>query len=413
MKKKWINVLLLCLITLCCKAQTEGYKFYCLLDSVKESGFYNIELTPELNAHLKTDYSDLRIVNSVNKWVPHVLHYPAAERNYDGLAMALRFTVTENTKTNSILIIENSQDIISNIGLTIRNTAAERFCTLSGSDDKQNWFIINDSISLNPVPAETGSENTFRIDFPPSSYRFFKIVIHNNNKDPFDVKRIIQIISSSTILHAPNRFIQNPLPVIEQKDSGKISYIKITQHRPWHFDNISLKVSGVKYFYRKIDLYAPLTEDHTLANPGQLIQSFSISNNSTLQFQLPLTKMAVFYLLINNQDNLPLRVNEVKTALNARFITAYLEKDSNYKLIMDNESAVLPDYDLSKLNSKISDSIPYVKYSSIKALKEDIPAHSVTKNNNWMIWSAIIAALVILLFFTFRMFKEVDKRKDI
>ena len=413
MKKKLINLLLSGFIFLCASAQTESYKFYSRLDSVQASGFYKVALTPELNAHLKTDYSDIRIINSSNKWIPHMLRNPAGESSDTQLWIDFKFTKTENTRLNTTLEIENKRTLISNINLVIRNTAAERFCTLSGSDDRVNWFIINDSILLNPVPAETRSENTFQINFPSSSYKFFKLIIHNNNKDPFDIKRVVQITSAAAMLHAENKLIKNPAPRIEQKDSGKISYIKITQQQPYQFDNISLQLSGVKYYSRKVNLYIPYSDNNSFSNPGQLLKSFTASNNSTLSFNVPLTKCLVFYLLINNEDNLPITVQVVKTAISNRYITAYLEAGNNYKLIMDNEAAIMPDYDLLKLNSKIPDSIASLQVGKITAFTENQPAPTAAKNNKWILWLAIATALAILLFFTYKMLAEVDKRKNI
>lgn len=411
MKKKWINLLLYSSITVCCTAQTGGYKFFSKLDSVKTPGFYNIELTPELTARLKTDYSDLRIVNDAGKWIPHVLHAPAYERTDMGLIMNLRFSITENSGINTVLVIESGEKISNNIGLIITNTAAERFCTLSGTNDKKNWFVINDSILLSPVPAENETENISRINFPPNSYRFYKVIIHNKNKDPFNIKGVVEYASAAKITNTPDKLIQNPVAAIQQKDSGKISYIKISQQLPYQFDHISLQLAGVKYYSRQVDIYIPYAENHSISRPGQLLQSFTISNNSTLQFKVPLSKAAVYYLLINNEDNLPLTVKEIKTAISQHYITAYLENGSNYKLIMDNESASLPDYDLQKLNSKIPDSIPFLYFDKIMAAAENKLQETATKNNNWILWVSITAALLILLFFTYKMLKEVDKRK--
>jgi hypothetical protein len=409
MKKKWINLLLFSLITVCCNAQTAGYTFYCKLDTVKASGFYNIEFTPKINAHLKTDYSDLRIVNEAAKWIPHILHAPAYERTTHDIARDLKFSITENSKANTGILIESSQKISSSIGLIITNTAAERFCTLSGSDDKKNWFAINDSILLNPAAAENKAENMFSINFPQTNYRFYKIVIHNVGKDPFNIKAVVEY-SGTQITNPLYKLKENPAAAIQQKDSGKISYIKITRQQPFQFNNISLQLSGVKYYTRNVDLYLPYAANSSFSNPGQLLTSFTLSNNSTLRYNVPLTKASVFYLLISNEDNLPLAVSEVKTAVSSHYITAYLEKDSNYRLIMDNADAVIPDYDLSKLNSKIPDSNAVLGFGKITALAENNPVETPVKNNTWIIWSAIAAALLILLFFTYRMFKEVDKR---
>ena len=411
MKKKWINLLWFVLITDCCAAQTGGYKFYCKLDSVKTAGFYNIELTPDLYAHIKTDYSDLRIVNEAGKWIPHVLYAPAYERTDTGLIMEMKYLITENSGVNTVLIIESGQKISNNFGVIITNTAAERFCTLSGSNDKKSWFVINDSVLLSPVPAENETENISRINFPPNNYRFYKVIIHNKNKDPFNIKGVVEYTVASKITNALDKLIQNPVGAIQQKDSDRISYIKVSQQLPYQFDNISLQLSGVKYYNRKVDLYIPYAENHSFSNPGQLLQSFTVSNNSTLQFKIPLTKAAVYYLLIDNEDNLPLTVKEVKTAISNHYITAYLEKGNNYKLTLDNEAAVMPNYDLAKLNSKMPDSISFLQVGKIIPAEENKLITTPAKNNKWILWVSIAASLLILLFFTYKMFKEVEKRK--
>lgn len=412
MKKKWISFLVLGLIAFHCSAQTEGYKFYAALDSVKKSGFYNIEVTPELSAYLKTDFSDIRIINGDSKWVPHILHNPLREIAIDAVSYDLKFKKEDIPGVSTNLIIENSFEKISNIVLTITNTEAERFCTLSGSNDKNEWFVINDSILINPVSAEKETQNTFAIAFPPSDYRFFKIVITNKNKDPFNIKSVFwQPAAHVPFPHDKLKKINNPPTSILQKDSGKTSYIKITQAMPYQFDNISLLLSGVKYYKRSVGLYIPYPGKHSFANPGQFLESFTVSNNSTLAFKLPLSKASVFYLLINNEDNLPLTVKEIKTSCSNHYITAYLDSGSNYSLIMDNEDATMPNYDLSELNNKLPDSISYLQFAKITAFPAIVIPAKPEKKSNWMLWSSIGAALLILLFFTARMLKEVDKRK--
>jgi hypothetical protein len=410
MRKKWTNLFLFSLITACSAAQTEGYKFYSPLDTIKTSGFYNIALTPDLNAHLKTDYSDVRIVNNAGRWVPHISHSPSNTDNFLTEGKNLKFTVTENTKANTILIIQPAQNIISNIGLVINNTAAERFCTLSGSNDSKNWFVINDSILVNPIPDESATKNIFRIDFPPSNYSFFKIVIKNNNKDPFDIKNIIH--ENPAIIKTENKLILNPATTIAQKDSGKISYIKITQQQPFHFNSISLKITGVKYFSRKVEVYIPFADNHSYANPGQLLQSFTISNNSTLQFKTPVSNANIFYLLIKNEDNLPLTISEINTGNSYHFLTSYLEKGSSYKLILDNTIAVTPNYDLTNLNKTITNSAQFLTAGKAMAFKQNEIITTPVKNNKWVLWASLIAALFVLLLFTQKMIKEVNKRKQ-
>lgn len=412
MRKKRISVAFFCMIAVCGTAQTAGYKFYAELDSVKTSGFYNIAITPELSAHVKTDYSDLRIVNDSGKWVPHVLHYPAGERSDLALYMDLRIVKKETAGSFTTVVIAAGQPVTSNLVLNIRNTAAERFCTLSGSDDNKNWFVINDSILINPAPGEKSTVNSFRIDFPPNNYRFFKIVIDNKNKDPFDIRDALHFTNTSAMINDKPELLENPKTIIEQKDSGKISYIKVTQQQAFHFSGISLKVDGVKYFSRNVELYIPASVTHSFSNPGQLLQNFTVSNNSTLQFYVPLINAGIFYLLIHNEDNLPLKVTAVNTSIGYRYITSYLEQGNKYELIMENASATKPNYDLAGINAKFSDSTPLLSFKKITAYKEAAVTVTPQKNNTWMLWASIIAVLIVLLVFTKKMMAEVNNRKE-
>jgi hypothetical protein len=411
MKRKLINIFMFCAISICCNAQVEGYRFYAALDSIKTSGFYNIVLSPDINAHLKTDYSDVRIVNGAGKWIPHALHVPAYEITSHSANWDLKYSTLENNKINSIFVISGKDRELNNIELSIRNSSAERYCSLSGSDDNLNWFVINDSILVNPIPTETKSVNTFKINFPLNNYNFYRLIIVNGNKDPFDVNGITSnaIIKDPSIVQS--KVIVNPASTIVQKDSGKISYIKVTQLHPFHFDGISLKISGVKYYVRKLEVFSSAEAKHSFSNPGRLIETFTISNNSNLSFRLPIINDSVFYLLVHNEDNLPLKINEITTTINEHFIKAYLERGDNYRLVMGNENATLPNYDITKLNITINDTVIFIQPKNIIPFpQQEISKNKKTTNNKWIIWTALIAGLLILLLLTKKMIKEVDKK---
>jgi hypothetical protein len=413
MKRKLINIFMFCAISICCNAQVEGYRFYAALDSIKTSGFYNIVLSPDINAHLKTDYSDVRIVNGAGKWIPHALHVPAYEITSHSANWDLKYSTLENNKINSIFVISGKDRELNNIELSIRNSSAERYCSLSGSDDNLNWFVINDSILVNPIPTETKSVNTFKINFPLNNYNFYRLIIVNGNKDPFDVNGITSnaIIKDPSIVQS--KVIVNPASTIVQKDSGKISYIKVTQLHPFHFDGISLKISGVKYYVRKLEVFSSAEAKHSFSNPGRLIETFTISNNSNLSFRLPIINDSVFYLLVHNEDNLPLKINEITTTINEHFIKAYLERGDNYRLVMGNENATLPNYDITKLNITINDTVIFIQPKNIIPFpQQEISKNKKPTNNKWIIWIALIIGLAILLLLTKKMIKEVDKKTN-
>lgn len=408
--KKLINFLFFFSVSLPTFAQKDGYKFYTNLDSIKKSGFYNIVLSPAINAKLKTDYSDVRIINNANKWVPHVFHSPVNEISRNAIQFNLKFSLQESNKTKTTIII-NATKPINNIELLIKNTSVQKFCTLSGSNDNNNWFIISDSILLNPIPSEKSTVSNLKINFVESNYTNFKLVIYNRNKDPYNVLAILQ---NATTIGFFSNFIdsswRNPVTTLVQKDSGKFSYIKINQQKTFHFNEINIKAEGIKYYNRNVDLYISDNKTNSFTIPGRFIQSFSIANNSKLELKLPTQNAPTFYLTIHNEDNPALQINEVNTILSYRYITAYLEKDNDYKLIMGNEQATLPNYDITKDYPNVKDSVTLVNTGKIFAYKniEDIKTDSFT-NSKWIIWAAIIFTLLILLFLTKSMITEVNK----
>ena len=108
---------------------------------------------------------------------------------------------------------------------------------------------------------------------------------------------------------------------------------------------------------------------------------------------------------------MPLKVNQIATTLNEHFIKAYLENENNYRLIMGNKNATLPNYDIEKLNLTLKDSAVVLKPNKIISFpKQQVSESKKVTNNKWIIWTALIAGLFVLLFLTKKMIKEVDKK---
>lgn len=413
MKKKLHKLLLILLLNqLQVGAQTGGFNYEAAIQPVDSSGFYNIVLKPEINAHLKTDHRDLRIVNDSGKWVPHLVWNPNENLITEAVNYERRIIKNERVNSNTEIIIQNDSVVITNLFFTIKNTQAERYCTLSGSDDMKGWFIINDSVKI-VYDAEAQNKVTqFELRFPPVDYRYFKVIIQDNGKDALKVMRAGTVMSS-TLSGKYFRFplLENPSIKIHQKDSGNFSYIQIDQVAAYHFGRIALKLSGVKYFNRKAKLYIPSVVQHSFANPGTYITDLDLSNNSTLQFNVPLSKATTFYIIIQNEDNLPLKVDEIKTFTGYRVATVYLEKGHQYKMLLENEALSIPKYDLAWSDIPSREKIPVAAVAVITAVKR---ADVIVKKNNsgFLLWGIIGIAVAVLGFFTYRLISDMNQSKS-
>jgi len=412
MRRKIISAFILMLVYLCANAQTEGYRYSAKLDSVQTSGFYGLEITPAMNAHLKPDLSDLRIVNAEGKWVPHLISKPFKEDVTTGAPFPLRIMASATNGNYTEIIVDKSSALygfISYIELILKNTGAERWCRLSGSDDNKNWFVVQDSVLLKPVPGDSGKA-VYAMSFPSCNYKLFRLRIDNKQNDPVNILAVQT--RANLYFQSPRPPESNPHMSVTQTDSGRVSYIKVTQPAPYHFDHISFSLKGAKYFYRRVALFIPADTLAAMQNSGQPEQSIYLSNNNALEFNTALTNAKVFYIRIFNEDNPPLKMDSVITSFAVRYVTAYLDSGAHYRILLGNPAATMPQYDLEHMNKDSIRILSYIHAGGITELPAQKADNKKSATSKYLMWAAIAAALLVLLFFTLRMTKEIDKNKD-
>lgn len=399
--------------TACALAQTDGYHYAAAIDTVSKDGFYNIVLTPEINAHLKKDYSDLRIVNDSGVWIPSIIRRPNTE--FCLMTVKWERKIIRKTINSQLteLIIEGSEKPTSNLTINIKNAAVDRYCTLTGSDNMTDWFIINDSIPIKPEQSEKENISYFEISFPPVTYRYFKISISNVSKEP------LNILSASTSgavygegLPIDQPDIDNPACIIHQKDSAKSSFIQVIQKGHYHFETIALKISGAKYFNRTAAIYIPSSGSHSFNNPGSLLTSITVSNNSTLAYNIPICNADTFYMVIQNDDNPPLHVEQVKTFAHYTVATAYLDAANKYRLLLDNSKATAANFDLELKDITNKQTVTAVNIGKMEWInQEQNKTADKTDNSFAILWLMIALGAVVLGFFTYRLVKELNNNK--
>lgn len=404
--KKLLSVLLFGFFTICGSAQTAGYRFYSRIDSVPDSGFYDIKLTPELEAHLDLSFTDVRVVNSKGRWIPHLIWRYKETGDIQYLPLQIIKNETEAGITQ--LIIRGTDQFINSFNLRTRNSKITRTAKLSGSDDQVNWYAIADSLEISPYVVSDENIASSEVSFPSSDYTYYKLTIVNGSHDPLDIKSVQwpRILKPGNPPRSPN-----PPCRFEQAEQGKNSVIAVIQKENYHTDLLGVKVSGVKYFYRKMDVCLAYVTSDGEKYLGSPIATYYLSNKSLPEFEIPSSNEREYYLVIHNEDNLPLKIDEVQTFGPSEILKTYLNKGEQYRLILDNPSATSPDFDLNKMNDVIADSARFIKTGPVLPFEQAEKPNTPGNRDKWMLWLILALALIVLGYFTFRMVKEVDKRK--
>jgi hypothetical protein len=396
--KKWMLLLSL-LFHLHSKAQNFAWKS--ALDTVPQSGFYTIPLSLEWLKHLKTDLSDIRIKGKKNEAVPFILKQYIAAKN----SSFINFPILKNT-TDSIsttLELEANEKGTDHLYLIIGNHAVERFASLSGSNDKTLWFIIEEKLSLTNSNGFADDRFVQRLSFPFIRYRYLKLIINNKGTDPLPLLKT-GIYSDTTLTESPLLYFE-PGTVFQQKDSSDgRSYISTHNTQAYPVDRISMKISGQKFYKRALSVFKIENERTKL-----LIASTEVHTGEDPAIWLTGSKTQNFLIVIENGDNPPLKVTGVNTECRKQELIAYLEKGKQYFLVGGNDSVASPNYDLVYFRDSIPSKLTMINHGNIES--NDHQYAAVSTNKNWWIWPVVILMVIVLALLTYRLMSDVKNSK--
>jgi hypothetical protein len=394
-QSKWICIFL---TFFCGTLRAQTFHYRADLDTVRQSGFYAFAITPELSSMLKTDFSDLRIMDKTCNPVPWLAASQIPMLRPD-LMKAL--DIVQNTTKDSgqtVLIVRmDPQQKTDGFYIRFRNAAVSRTINLSGSHDGIKWYSIIENISLERRFIQDRDSFLENISFPLSSYTFYRVIIYNGKNDPLDILSVQKRVSrNSPVVHT---LVENPPVSFIRKDSNKISWISIENPHRFHISHLGILVKAPRYFKRQVDIRAN----------DFLVGNFTISSDSLFHLNLPRLNDSVITIQIYNEDNPPLDISFITTAQDPEQIIAWLDSGKSYQLEMMSTDAQPPRYDLVNFKDSIPENIKQIGVSNIvytPALR--IVAPLVLFKKGWL-WVILALVLIVLALFTIRLTKEVGK----
>ena len=376
------------------------------LDSVKQVGFYSINLNTELCSYLKADFSDLRIANEKGVWVPHIINKSIAplQKRFFHEFPILKNQLIDSGKSE-IILKNTSNTKIYNLKLIIKNAAVSRLAMLSGSNNGQDWFIIDDAILIHRSLESTSDEFVQELAIPLSSYSFLKLVIDNNQNDPLNITRagFYDMLYYKSVM----QYSQNPLPTLSQKDSSNQTIVELRWDKPVHIERLHVFVKGQKFYNRELRISLPDANPNV---PGTTIGQFKLASFTDSIFDIPRIKTDHLYLTIINGDNPALQITKIESKQTITSALTYIDAPGNYHLLLNGENAKAPDYDLALF----SDSIPHNTewLSTGPVLANESPVIISKRTQRWWIWPAILVAISLLGFISFSLTRDMRKRES-
>jgi hypothetical protein len=401
MNKRFFTLLGLFTISTSLFAQ-QTFKYRAALPKVDTSGFYALGLTPDILARSQSNLADIRVFGD-GKFTPYIFGSELPKKDQKSFVVFPQVNVDSKSDTATVFIVENKEHLIVNqLYLKLRNTAVDRTVNLSGSDDLNNWYAIKENLALSPASTvnDKGVDEQ-QLNFPYSTYHYFKIQIDHKNKAPI---AILQAGVYKQLIDVPG-YAQVPVALFTQKDSAKSSTIVIRFKDNYPINKIHLDIASPKFYKRKINIYQlngkyfRLLTDTVISSTGAPDLIFS-------------AKTKAIELEIINEDNPPLSIKSATAYELTQKVMAYLEKGKQYQVLFGDSTVDAPNYDLKFFADSLQRNVSQLTPTGVepnplyqpKQIKESkaIP--------EWAIWVAIVAVVLILLLLTLKMTQEVKKR---
>jgi hypothetical protein len=410
MKMKQLANLLI-LFTVSCSLYAQQASFQAPLDQPAQNGLHAILLTPEIRMRSQKDLEDLRLRDSAGKDVPYVIIQ--SERQYDSVDF-VTWPLLERQiagKANTTLIFSPTEKGINSVWLELSNHGLSKQCSVSGSDDRKQWFGILTSCALPPAYDVSRAVVYCPIYLPEVSYRYYKIVINDSVSEPLNIHRLGYFRRSGT---SAKMVPVNSSFSIEQDQAGKRTLLHVNLQGLQHVNSLELTVSSPNLYERTATITVSRTKTVRRRTETQKETwfTFRLSSARSGYVDIPPLYEKEFTIEIENKDSPPLTIAGFTCAQLPLHLVADLHRGARYTLFTGNPQLRKPEYDLASFVNTSPLRLPALAAGALTAVKsaatEKKPETSYLQSKTF-IWTCVGLGGLLVALFAFGLIKDMGK----
>ncbi len=402
MRKK-LYLFICCLTALNLTAQT---LWKAELDSIKKTGYYNIEIDQELIGSSKPDFSDLRIKNEEGLEVPYFVRSATSIKEVNSFEDYDLIQNTAKDSLNTFIIKNDTKENIHRFYIMINKADVKIEASIRGSDDGTQWYIVKQRTGISISNDGSKDEAMIILDFPGGNYKFYEVSLFSNQTAPLNIKGVKKL--KNVQIYGSFREIEQARK-IEIKNKERKTVITFPE-----IEN--------EYVIGKIEVF--------ISNKSEYLRTFllidTLRNYPSVNAELSSRSDNVFYLYsnqarlnkkslieINNDNNPPLVIDSIKVYGQERYLCAYLEEGGRYSMEIDKNVSQYPNYDIEHFRNEINADLPIVR--SISLTRYEIPdtgREQLFIEKPIFLWGVIIGVGILLTIISVGMIMKMKKRED-
>ncbi len=398
----------LIIILLSFSLSAQQFKYEATLQKPDSSGFYYIYLPPQITSKLNRKFSDIRIYDSQNHQIPYIR---LNDEDLYKTAKKIRLRIIQNEhkkqKRFTYVLLHNPKHLsINNLSLIIENKKGEIWVNVAGSDDAKNWNILKTNTRYQAELSDSSLTELRITDLPATAFEYYRVIIYDFNGNIFNVHGAF----TYDIRPRKREFVEVEHPSFQQDDSSEIGYtiLKITFHEPQYVDKFKFIIESPQFYLRKAELIKKDTatgQKIHLKFYDQTQKDFYLCSDSTNELLLSRYYVKNVYLIVHNNDDIPLKFKDVRAYQQKEYLIAFLKKGGKYVLKFGNPNLPSPIYDLKFFRNKIPSKCPIITIKKIKNLikeKKQKKSIYVSPTYLWIALAVVVFILIIVSFFIFK-----------
>ncbi|MFD0836625.1 hypothetical protein ACFQ0I_12675 [Mariniflexile aquimaris] len=404
MHKKIFTIILI-LIT--ATAVSQNYKG--TIEGINESGFHKILLSPEVRSASVSNLNYFRILDSKKNEVPYVLLNE--ESTMQSSFSPFTFQTINNAKDSiTTIIIENKNKLKQDhFTLKMANTKVKKTFTISGSNDKKEWYgLATNQLFLGLNEAEkTTVEQTF--SFPLTDYAFIKFEFNNKNSLPLQILEVgvyNNLYSLVSQVEISNFKIKN-----NTDKEKKTTQLTVSFSMPQHIESMTFDIDN-EVFLRdaKILVNKTRTIKKRIEPYQEQVFNFVLHSGTHNNFELPFIFEKEIIIEIENNDNPPLNIKQLKFFQKPLYVICNLKSGETYEAIIDS-TLQKPIYDLVNFKASFNTDLPQARITNLKKLntQNKSSANKSFWQTNAFMWLCILLAIVVISYFALGLLKDLKK----
>lgn len=414
MKNKHTHMKKLIILILCLQIThlfAQDFKFEANLEKVNKSDYYDVQLKPEISSKLSMNATDLRLYDQNQKEIAYLFNIekPISRKT---LFHDYNIIVKEHNARRGYtrLVIHNvDKKEIRSISLIIKNSDVSKWLTLNGSDDNENWFVVKDKYYFYSIVNEEETSEIKILDFPLTNYEYYEILIDDYFQEPINILQVGYY--DTEIEKGKYSFINSNDFILEQKDSSELkkSYLWVKFKGEQYLDKIKIDILSPSQYYRDVNIFT-FNENKKGKEEPNFIKTIHLNSSSDNIFYFEDLYTDKLFFEIQNQDNEPLKINEIQFLQLNRSITAHLETENSYTLKFGDKLLKAPQYDLKYFKDSIPEKRIVISPTEIVKIEKPKEKQAFYLNPVFL-WSLIGLIIIVVGFYSYKMLKEVGKNE--